>query len=80
VLHLSSWSPEKSHEHKVPGATAELWVFRGEFARLINLAFPERRLHLFEARRCRPRRGPDDCPEKKGGPISTFTNGVAPID
>jgi O-methyltransferase len=36
------------YEHAVPGAAAELGVFRGEFARLINLAFPDRRLYLFD--------------------------------
>jgi O-methyltransferase len=36
------------HEHAVPGAAAELGVFRGEFARLINLAFPEKQLYLFD--------------------------------
>ena len=36
------------HEHRVPGAVAELGVFRGEFARLINLAFPQKRIYLFD--------------------------------
>jgi O-methyltransferase len=35
-------------ERNVPGAVAELGVYRGEFARLINLAFPDRRLYLFD--------------------------------
>ncbi len=33
----------------VPGAVAELGVFRGYFARLINLLLPERKLYLFES-------------------------------
>jgi len=36
------------HERSIPGAAAELGVFRGEFARLINIAFPERKLFLFD--------------------------------
>jgi O-methyltransferase len=36
------------HEHQVPGAVAELGVYRGEFARLINAAFPEKPLYLFD--------------------------------
>ena len=32
----------------VPGAVAELGVYRGEFARLINRAFPRRKLYLFD--------------------------------
>jgi O-methyltransferase len=36
------------HEHSVPGAVAELGVFRGEFARLINIAFPQKKLYLFD--------------------------------
>jgi O-methyltransferase len=36
------------NEREVPGAVAEIGVFRGEFARLINIAFPERRLYLFD--------------------------------
>ncbi len=32
----------------VSGDVAELGVYRGEFASLINSAFPERRLHLFD--------------------------------
>jgi O-methyltransferase len=31
-----------------PGAVAEVGVYRGEFARYINAAFPERRLYLFD--------------------------------
>ena len=36
------------HEHRVPGAVAELGVFRGEFARLINLAFPQKPIYFFD--------------------------------
>jgi O-methyltransferase len=36
------------NEREIPGAVAEIGVFRGEFARLINLAFPERPLYLFD--------------------------------
>jgi len=36
------------NERGIPGAVAEIGVFRGEFARLINIAFPERRLYLFD--------------------------------
>ena len=36
------------HEQKIPGETAELGVFRGDFARLINQAFPDRKLYLFD--------------------------------
>ena len=32
----------------VPGDVAELGVYRGDFAVLLNLAFSERRLHLFD--------------------------------
>jgi O-methyltransferase len=34
------------NERKIPGAVADLGVFRGEFARLMNVAFPERSLYL----------------------------------
>jgi O-methyltransferase len=34
--------------NSVPGAVAELGVYRGEFARLINRAFPGRKLYLFD--------------------------------
>ena len=33
---------------KVPGAVAELGVFRGEFARCMNALLPERQLYLFD--------------------------------
>jgi O-methyltransferase len=36
------------NERNICGAVAEIGVFRGEFARLINVAFPERRLYLFD--------------------------------
>ena len=39
---------EQIHEEKIPGDVAELGVFRGDFARLINAAFPDRRIHLFD--------------------------------
>ena len=35
-------------ERGVTGAVAELGVYRGEFARLINVAFPDRKLYLFD--------------------------------
>ena len=34
---------------EVPGAAAELGVYRGFFARCINLSLPERRLYLFDS-------------------------------
>jgi O-methyltransferase len=34
--------------NNVQGAVAELGVFRGEFAKLINRAFPDRKLYLFD--------------------------------
>lgn len=39
---------EQILELGIPGDAAELGVFRGEFAALINAALPERRLHLFD--------------------------------
>jgi O-methyltransferase len=36
------------NEREIPGAVAEIGVFRGEFARLINIAFPDRPLYLFD--------------------------------
>jgi hypothetical protein len=33
---------------KVPGAVAELGVYRGEFAKLINTLFPTKKLYLFD--------------------------------
>lgn len=35
-------------KREVPGAVAEAGVFRGEFAQYINIAFPERKLYLFD--------------------------------
>ena len=34
---------------QIPGAAAELGVYRGAFARCINLSLPERRLYLFDS-------------------------------
>lgn len=39
---------EEIRERNVPGDVAELGVYRGEFAALINAAFPDRMLHLFD--------------------------------
>ena len=39
---------EQIHEENIPGDVAELGVFRGDFAALINAAFPDRTLHLFD--------------------------------
>lgn len=39
---------EEITKKKIPGSVAELGVFRGTFARQINLAFPERDLHLYD--------------------------------
>ncbi len=39
---------EQIHEEEIPGDVAELGVFRGDFAVLINAAFPERTIHLFD--------------------------------
>ena len=39
---------EQIHEEKIPGDVAELGVFRGDFAALINAAFPDRTIHLFD--------------------------------
>ena len=36
------------HGRNVPGACAELGVYRGEFARLVNALFMDRRLYLFD--------------------------------
>lgn len=35
-------------KRKVPGAVAEVGVFRGEFAQYINYAFPDRKCYLFD--------------------------------
>ncbi len=39
---------EQIRQENIPGAVAELGVFRGEFAALINAAFPDRSIHLFD--------------------------------
>ena len=39
---------EQINELNIPGDTAELGVFRGDFAAAINAAFPERTIHLFD--------------------------------
>jgi len=39
---------EEIRKKKVPGAAAELGVFQGVFARQVNLAFPDRELHLYD--------------------------------
>ena len=39
---------EQIHEEGIPGDVAELGVFRGDFAALMNAAFPDRMLHLFD--------------------------------
>ena len=39
---------EQIHEEGIPGDVAELGVFRGDFAALMNAAFPDRPLHLFD--------------------------------
>ena len=36
------------HERKIPGDVAELGVYRGDFASKINIAFPDRKLYLFD--------------------------------
>lgn len=39
---------EQIKEESIPGDVAELGVFRGDFALLINAAFPQRTIHLFD--------------------------------
>ena len=39
---------EQIREENIPGDVAELGVYRGDFAALINAAFPERIIHLFD--------------------------------
>ena len=39
---------EQIREENIPGNVAELGVFRGDFAVLINAAFPDRTIHLFD--------------------------------
>lgn len=40
---------ERIHAENIPGAAAEFGVYRGEFARQINAAFPDRELYLFDS-------------------------------
>ena len=47
-LHTLSRSAEQIREQGIPGDAAELGVFRGDFAALINAAFPDRTIHLFD--------------------------------
>lgn len=37
------------YDRRIPGAVAELGVFRGDFAKLICSAFPDRKLYLFDS-------------------------------
>ena len=39
---------EQINEENIPGDVAELGVYKGDFAVLINAAFPERDIHLFD--------------------------------
>lgn len=39
---------EQIKERKIPGEIAEVGVYRGDFAVLLNEAFPNRKLHLFD--------------------------------
>jgi O-methyltransferase len=36
------------YENNIAGSVAELGVFRGDFAKYINLSFPDRKLYLFD--------------------------------
>lgn len=36
------------YEKNIEGAVAELGVYRGDFAKLINVAFPDKKLYLFD--------------------------------
>jgi O-methyltransferase len=36
------------YEKKIDGSVAELGVYRGNFAKIINEAFPDRKLYLFD--------------------------------
>jgi O-methyltransferase len=36
------------YENNVPGAVAELGVYQGEFAEMLNTVFPEKKLYLFD--------------------------------
>ena len=50
--YIRACSPEllarEINEREIQGAVAEIGVFRSEFARLINIAFPERPRCLFD--------------------------------
>jgi O-methyltransferase len=39
---------EEIRERNIEGAVAELGVFKGDFAKRINIAFPDRKLYLFD--------------------------------
>lgn len=45
ILELAS---REIYRYKVQGATAELGVYRGDFAKCINRFFPDRKLYLFD--------------------------------
>ena len=49
-IRLSSFDPvvEEIERRKVPGDVAELGVYKGDFAAVINRAFPTRTLYLFD--------------------------------
>lgn len=47
LSHLRLLAEEINHR-QIPGAVAELGVYRGEFAAEINRLFPERKLYLFD--------------------------------
>jgi O-methyltransferase len=36
------------HDNNIEGSVAELGVYRGDFAKIINVAFPDRKLYLFD--------------------------------
>lgn len=39
---------QRIHERQIPGSIAELGVYKGEFAAVLNRLFPERSLYLFD--------------------------------
>jgi O-methyltransferase len=39
---------DEIHSRKIPGSVAEVGVYRGDFAKLINLKFNDRKLYLFD--------------------------------
>ncbi|MDR3334041.1 MAG: TylF/MycF family methyltransferase [Treponema sp.] len=39
---------EEIRERNIEGAVAELGVFKGDFAKRLNIAFPDRKLYLFD--------------------------------